>query len=472
MGRLTLVQWLVCATAAIGFAFDTYELLMLPLVLRPALQELIGAAPGSPEFQMWLGRLFFIPAFAGGIFGLLGGWLTDRFGRRRVLAGSIFLYAGSAFVAGYSTSVEMLLICRCLVFIGVCVEFVAAIAWLSELFDDPKRREAVIGYTQAFGSIGGLMVAVINSWLGTIELGNMPFAAQMASMFGEIKDPNAVWRYTLMSGLIPAIPLVILRPFLPESPKWKEKKLAGTLKRPSIMELFKPELRRTTILTTLLVGASFGLAFGGVQQIPQIVPNLPEVKEAAAKLPPPEARKLQQKAGTEYTKIQEFGGLTGRIVMATLAIFIVSRRLLLATFAIPALFVLPFLFYQMANGHSTYYGEWMTLPISTISFWVFMAGFLIVGQFSFWGNYLPRVFPLHLRGTGESMAANVGGRMLGTSFAWVTATFLATKEYIPGANPPGKMGYSAAIVVGGLSLFIVVLLWALREPNPATEEGH
>ena len=28
--RLTAVQWLVCIIAAIGFAFDTYELLMLP----------------------------------------------------------------------------------------------------------------------------------------------------------------------------------------------------------------------------------------------------------------------------------------------------------------------------------------------------------------------------------------------------------------------------------------------------------
>ena len=46
------------------------------------------------------------------------------------------------------------------------------------------------------------------------------------------------------------------------------------------------------------------------------------------------------------------------------------------------------------------------------------AGILLVGQFSFWGNYIPRVFPMHLRGTGESFAANIGGRVLGTSMAW------------------------------------------------------
>ena len=56
----------------------------------------------------------------------------------------------------------MLLVLRCFVFIGVCVEFVAAVAWLAELFPEPKRREKVLGYTQAFSSLGGLLVATAN----------------------------------------------------------------------------------------------------------------------------------------------------------------------------------------------------------------------------------------------------------------------------------------------------------------------
>ena len=136
--RLTPIQWLICAIAAIGFAFDIYEILMLPLIVRPALLELTGAVQGSPEFQMWVGRLFYIPAFAGGIFGLVGGYLTDRFGRRRVLTCSILIYAFAAFMSGFVTSIQQLLFLRCLVFIGVCVEFVAAVAWLAELFTDPR----------------------------------------------------------------------------------------------------------------------------------------------------------------------------------------------------------------------------------------------------------------------------------------------------------------------------------------------
>ena len=56
----------------------------------------------------------------------------------------------------------MLLVLRCFVFVGVCVEFVAAVAWLAELFTEPKQREKVLGYTQAFSSLGGLLVATIN----------------------------------------------------------------------------------------------------------------------------------------------------------------------------------------------------------------------------------------------------------------------------------------------------------------------
>ncbi len=155
---LTPLQWTICGVAALGFAFDTYELLMLPLIVRPALAELLGVEPNSLAVNSWVGTMQYVPAVAGGIFGLIGGYLTDLFGRRRVLVWSILLYAFSALAAGFATSVEWLLFWRCCTFVGVCVEFVAAVAWLSELFTDPVQRERVVGYTQAFGSFGGLMV--------------------------------------------------------------------------------------------------------------------------------------------------------------------------------------------------------------------------------------------------------------------------------------------------------------------------
>ena len=38
--KLTTTQWLICVIASIGFAFDIYELLMLPLIVKPALASL------------------------------------------------------------------------------------------------------------------------------------------------------------------------------------------------------------------------------------------------------------------------------------------------------------------------------------------------------------------------------------------------------------------------------------------------
>ena len=46
-GGLTKVQWLICAIAALGFAFDIYELLVFPLISRPALAELLKALPAD-----------------------------------------------------------------------------------------------------------------------------------------------------------------------------------------------------------------------------------------------------------------------------------------------------------------------------------------------------------------------------------------------------------------------------------------
>src|SRR5205085_9086219 len=182
-------HWAVCVVAVIGFAFDTYELLILPLILGPALMELGNLKPGSADFNFWFGLLFYIPAVCGGIFGLLGGYLTDRLGRRRVLTWSILLYAVSACAAGLSTSLPMLLVLRCLTFIGVCVEFVAAVAWLAELFDDPKQREKALGWTQAFSSFGGFMVS-----------GGYYVAVTYGAQLPAILGGHAPWRYTLLSG--------------------------------------------------------------------------------------------------------------------------------------------------------------------------------------------------------------------------------------------------------------------------------
>jgi MFS family permease len=433
--RLTPIQWLIATIASIGVAFDTYEILMLPLVVRPALGELLGVAPGNPEYFRWVRLLFFIPMFCGGVFGLAGGYLTDRFGRRRVLVGSILLYAFSAMGAAYSTSVGMLLVLRCTTLVGVCVEFVAGVAWLAELFPEPKRREAVLGFTQAFASLGGLMVAAINY-----------LAVRQGADWPAILGGHAAWRYTLLSGLIPAIPLILVRPWLPESPTWARKRAEGTLKRPSLAELFTPALARTTLATTLLVAASYGLAFGAIQHMPQIVPGLTDVRG----LSPPD----RQAAAATAQTFQEIGGLAGRFLLALLVVRIVSRRKLLRLFQVPALVVLPLVFW-LAPAEPSRFAQWG----------IFLCGLVVVGQFSFWGNYLPRVYPTHLRGTGESFAANVGGRVFGTMAVLATTSLAGV---MPGADGTASLAHAAAVVA--LAVAAVGLAASFWLPEPKSEE--
>lgn len=433
--RLTPIQWLICSIAALGFAFDIYELLMLPLVIRPALASLGNLREGMDGYTTWVSLIFYVPAVCGGIFGLLGGYLTDRFGRRRVLTWSILLYAFSSLAAGFATSLPMFLFLRCTTFIGVCVEFVAGVAWLAELFPHPRQREAILGYTQAFSSLGGLMVSLANF-----------LAIKFAASLPAIHDAHEPWRYTMISGVIPAIPLILVRPFLPESPTWQEKKRAGTLRRPSFTALFAPEYRRTTLVAAFLVACSYAPTFGALQHLPRIVPGLPEVVNLS--------REGKQAAAATVQIFQETGGLVGRFLLAFLAVRILSRQRLLRSFLLPGMVLVPLVFIFPAVHNLT------LLKIAA-----FLAGMIVVGQLSFWGNYLPRMYPTHLRGTGESFAANVGGRLVGT-FAAVVTTQLAT--VMVGATPFAKLAYSAALVA--FLVYIVALAVSYRLPEPSQEK--
>jgi hypothetical protein len=70
-----------------------------------------------------------------------------------------------------------------------------------------------------------------------------------------------------------------------------------------------------------------------------------------------------------------------------------------------------------------------------------------------------------LRGTGESFAANIGGRLIGTSFAWVTATLAVTADR---AYAPTKVALTAAGV--GFAVYAVGLVASFFLPEPPPTE--
>jgi MFS family permease len=438
LSPLTAAQWLICAVAGLGFAFDLYESLMNALIVQPVLTTLGHLKAGTSEFNLWVGLFFFLPTVAGGIFGLLGGYLTDLFGRRRVLVWSILLYGLSACAASFATSLPILLVLRCTTLIGVCVEAVAAIAWLAELFPIAKQRELILGCTQACYALGGLMVS-----------GAYFIAVTYGERLPAIHGGHEPWRYTLLSGLIPAVPLMVVRPFLPESPIWRVKKREGTLKRPSIAELFKPGLRKTTLLVTLTMACTLAVPYGALQHTPRIVPGLIEKDHLAP-------RQVQQAVSTVFF-VQESGSMAGRLAFALLVTYVTTRRRLLRIFLIPALSVFPLLFFLLATDG---------LVAFTIG--VFCAQVLFNGLHSFWGNYLPGLYPTHLRGTGESFAMNIGGRVLAVSAALLTTQL---SNVMPGTGVASRLSHSAgttAVLV--LAIAFLMSSWLPEPPRSQLPE--
>jgi MFS family permease len=512
---------------------------------------LLQLPPNNPLVTEWTGRLLWLSALCGGVFGLLGGWLIDRFGRKRIMALSIFVYSLSPVAAGMSTSLGWFLFFRCATFIGVCVEFVAAITWLAELFPDPRRRKIVLGSTQAFASVGGLLVTGVNAWI-VAHANTLP-----ALPLPEIFNAHATWRYALFTGLAPAVLIAFLLPFVPESQIWREKRQAGTLKRPRFGELFAPELRRVTLISALLSACAYAAAFGALQLTPlRIAPGLPELTEQRKALKPlrdeatqlnaqlsavmpefrnaqktlpgftplaaeraktriaqraarqandkeqlaklaarfseldtnlvqltaaqPDARKTLlererilkllgdnraaqepfdnaiKERGNIIQSYQESGGLVGRILLALLLVTAIKHRALLRLFVVPGLALFPVTYWMLyhQSGPAMQWG-------------IFFCGLAVVAQFSYFGEYLPKVFPLHLRGTGGSFATNVGGRMLGTSAAFLTTNVLA--PMISAKTTFDSVAAAAGIV--GTAVFAIALVATFFLPEPREEEN-
>ena len=483
-----ITRVLVLAVASIGFLFDTYELLMFPVIGSDALSELLfrrGFAelsqPEQAQVRLWSGRMLWIAALAGGIFGLLGGWLIDRLGRKTIMIASILAYSVSPVAAAFSTELWQLVLFRSTTFIGVCVELVAAVTWLAELFEDKRTREQAIAWTLATASLGGILVTEVYNLI--LEASKTPGTLPDISWPVGHDPANVAWRFTLLTGLIPGALILVLLPFVPESRVWAEKKRAGTLRRPKFSELFAPELRRTTIVTTLLSACGYAAAFGALQLTPlQIAPGLPDivakqqaapglVKEAAAKLAATKEGTPERAAaekGLAQAKLavpqaikerrgniqrwQELGGLTGRIALAVLLMFLPSR-LLLRVFLIPGIVLFPLTYLNLVTGE---YAIFATA--------IFFCGLLTVAQFSFISEFLPKVFPVHLRGTGGSFATNVGGRMFGTMAATLNTEFLSPM-FTGAASDALRVATAAAVIGGTVYLLAFVLSFFLPEPK-------
>src|SRR4029078_13122200 len=76
---------------------------------------------------------------------------------------------------------------------------------------------------------------------------------------------------------------------------------------------------------------------------------------------------------------------------------------------------------------------------------IFFCGLVTVARVIFLSDFLPRVFPLHRRGTGGCFATNFGGRMIGTMAATLNTEILS-KMF--SGTPPMQVAQAAAVIGG------------------------
>ncbi len=180
---------LTSALAGFLFGFDT-------VVISGAEQKI------QSLFQLSNGLHGFVMASAlyGTVLGsLLGGWPTDRFGRKRTLLFIGLLYIVSAVGCAYSQSVAMLIAARVIGGIGIGVSTVAAPLYISEIAP-AAHRGRLAGMFQ-FNIVFGILVAFGSNWL-------------LAGL-GE----NA-WRWMLGVAAFPSLLYTIFCLAIPESPRW------------------------------------------------------------------------------------------------------------------------------------------------------------------------------------------------------------------------------------------------------------
>ena len=157
---------------------------------------------------------------------LLGGWPTDRFGRKATLLWIGVLYVISAVGCAFATGVGSFIAARFIGGLGIGISTVAAPLYISEIAP-PAHRGRLAGMFQ-FNIVFGILVAFASN-------------ALLAGI-GE----NA-WRWMLGVAAIPSVVYTLMCFGIPESPRWllgrKRDREAGL----AVLQLIEPDAPRARI---------------------------------------------------------------------------------------------------------------------------------------------------------------------------------------------------------------------------------
>lgn len=215
--KMRIFFWsITSALAGFLFGFDTVVI----SGAEQTIQSLWHLSPGIHGVAM-------ASALYGTVLGsLLGGWPTDRFGRKLTLLWVGVLYLVSAVGCGYSWNVGSFIAARFIGGLGIGISTVAAPLYISEIAP-PAYRGRLAGMFQ-FNIVFGIIVAFASNYF--------------------LKDigENA-WRWMLGVAAFPSLLYTALCFGIPESPRWligrKGNRDAGL----RVLKLIEPEASEARI---------------------------------------------------------------------------------------------------------------------------------------------------------------------------------------------------------------------------------
>ena len=188
------MNWFVSIAAAVAgllFGLDIG-------VISGALPFITDHFTLSSQLQEWVVSSMMLGAAIGALF---NGWLSFRLGRKySLMAGAVLFVAGSIGSA-FAASVEVLLVARVVLGVAVGIASYTAPLYLSEMASENVRGKMISMYQ--------LMVT-----LGIV----LAFLSDTAFSY------SGNWRAMLGVLALPAVILIVLVVFLPNSPRWLAEK--------------------------------------------------------------------------------------------------------------------------------------------------------------------------------------------------------------------------------------------------------
>ncbi len=186
---------LVAATGGFLFGYDT-------AVINGANQYLKAHFGLSPIQEGIAGASAILGCIPGAMF---AGFLSDRFGRRKVLFLCAILYAVSGLLSAIPRTFIEFLAARFISGLGIGASSMIIPVYIAELA--PAARRGRLGSLFQFGIVLGIFLTLFIN-------------ARIQGLGDDAWNASQGWRWMLAAEVAPAIILVALLFFVPESPRW------------------------------------------------------------------------------------------------------------------------------------------------------------------------------------------------------------------------------------------------------------